>query len=59
MKDLGADGAIILELARQMCEVVDCIHAPVFQKQVRTALFWVVTQRVVVMYSGTGGDGLL
>jgi hypothetical protein len=59
LKDLGADGAIILKLDKanmRGCGLYSCTNV---QKLVRTALFWVVTQRVVVMYSGTSGDGLV
>jgi len=59
LKDLGADGAIILKLDKANVRGCGLYSIAIVQKRVRTALFGVVTQRVVVTYSGTSGDGLL
>jgi hypothetical protein len=51
LKDLGADGAIILKLDK--ANVRDCgLHSCTgVQKRVKTARVWVITQRVVVVDS--------
>jgi hypothetical protein len=59
LKDLGADEAIILKLNKANMRVCGPYSCTSVQKRARTALFWVVAQWVVVMYSGTSGDGLL
>ena len=59
LKELGADGAMILKLYKADVQGCGLYACTIVQKRVRTALFWVVTQRVVVMSSGSSDDVLL